>query len=96
MGCIDARMTYTKTANGVKIDFYLAGVLHLTIFSFPLDMLRYDQCFPLSESEIERMTARYAPGNTPALVRVGRYSSHAKDAGWTHARWESFGWTIEE
>ena len=57
--------------------------------SFPFDMLRYDQCWPKSESPdsatLELMTRR-ARGPF-SLTLVGLSAP-------TQGRWESFGWRV--
>lgn len=58
--------------------------------SFPFDMLRYDQCWPKSESPdsatLESMTRRGVRGP----FRVTLVSLNAP----TQGRWESFGWLV--
>jgi len=61
--------------------------------SFPVDMLRYDHCFPSNASAVEGITESLIPGGAiPGtsidLLHVG------VDPKWqpTIARWESFGW----
>lgn len=59
---------------------------------FPFDMLRYDQCWPKSESTdsaaIER-TTRHGHGGTEEVTLVGLNSP-------TQGRWQSFGWRVIE
>lgn len=66
--------------------------------AFPIDMLRYDQCFPVSGEDV----AKIERSNTPTLtdkqedcsdIRLGKFSEK-KDGGWTPERWESFGWVL--
>lgn len=67
---------------------------------FPIDMLRYDQCWPKSEGEdtgvieqsIRSRPPRQAPqgGWPPYRVTLETDSESAP----TYGRWESFGWKV--
>lgn len=62
-------------------------------FNFPIDMLRYDGCFPASEEDsgiIRRAVVEHAQCNG-RIACVKKYSEHKSwmDA-WTFARWRSF------
>ena len=73
--------------------------------SFPVDMLRYDSCYPATGTDVQLMETMMNPD---ARVRRGAIRE-AKDRGEslgidlitsrpfgpTAARWESFGWTAE-
>lgn len=54
---------------------------------FPIDMLRYEQCWPALESQ----AGLFATGDlkTRWLVLAKRSGSQ-----WNAARWESFGWRV--
>lgn len=54
---------------------------------FPLDMLRYDACWPARQDDVVAMTA---PGNPERGVRIE--SEKAPTIG----RWRSFGWTVTD
>lgn len=62
-------------------------------FDFPFDMLRYDQCWPASESDSAKLHPE--PANRPRLERVKlkRHVSQKADLP-TVRRWESFGWQV--
>lgn len=70
---------------------------------FPVDMLRYDACYPATSDDAVEMakTPRYmAPSDLeefkkPRLVRL---CSRQPNARWTptEARWLSFGWQVVE
>lgn len=64
---------------------------------FPLDMLRYDSCFPYRGEDVEAIAKSQEgyPGR-PYTVTVARYSSRKRESGWTPQRWESFGCRIVE
>jgi hypothetical protein len=57
--------------------------------SFPLDMLRYDTCFPRATSDVDAME-RNGERRTVVLEALG------KSFFWepTFERWLSFGWTV--
>ena len=61
--------------------------------TFPVDMLRYDRCFPQSEGDsyvIERAGAFESGPHRVNLV------SYAEGSVPTPKRWESFGWDVIE
>ena len=77
---------------------------HLTTFTvegrgtFPLDMLRRDQCWPVGPDDVARMglTRDDAGFNTnPRCVRLTKFSRSRWPQSNT-ARWESFGWKVIE
>ena len=51
--------------------------------AFPLDMLRYDMCWPCSSSDVAKMGAEYEPRS----IAIRSYSAP------TIERWKSFGWS---
>jgi hypothetical protein len=64
--------------------------------SFPVDMLRYDNCIPMS-FEIEevagwRINHKLKEGWDKLVVVKGW---DQKNPNWTDARWRSFGWSLE-
>lgn len=61
---------------------------------FPVDMLRYDCCFPRSEVDSFQITNQDTLGDR-RVVFVVTLSSH-KTYAWTRKRWESFGWDLQE
>jgi hypothetical protein len=87
------------------------GVMYLHIATvrgsgyFPVDMLRYDQCWP-SDSEaiegidfgIDRRVKRATEGSPvepERCVRVSTLSqSKRPEQAFTAKRWASFGWTV--
>jgi hypothetical protein len=66
---------------------------------FPMDMLRYDACFPASESDSYMIDASINRYVSQKNVN-GRYSVRLKsrrlNRAWapTGARWASFSWTV--
>lgn len=59
---------------------------------FPLDMLRYDECYPHNQEDVSKMEAeRIGDKNLRAVTLV-----HYGDKWWTPtvARWSSFTWTV--
>jgi hypothetical protein len=64
--------------------------------SFPVDMLRYDSCFPATEGAASLIERSIRDG---ALSRDREVTLHAwqhRDWTPTHGRWESFNWKIVE
>jgi hypothetical protein len=57
---------------------------------FPLDMLRYDSCYPKSQDDTGEMERSFLPRNRDEhrVTLVG-----AKEP--TVGRWQSFGWVVE-
>ena len=56
---------------------------------FPMDMLRYDECWPQEPSQIPSPDSQ----EYTASVRMARYVSNETDQP-TTARWDSFGWLV--
>lgn len=59
---------------------------------FPIDMCRYDQCWPLTQEDIANISDWTAECRE---IRVGKYATlgAAKDQkAFTNERWKSFGW----
>ncbi len=60
--------------------------------TFPLDMLRYDQCYPATAEDSDTIERLMEPGGASTgvwTVNVRAYS-RVKDH-WTPERWRSFG-----
>ncbi len=62
-------------------------------FSFPVDMLRYDACFPADEQQSARILDTFHAPRERIKVRLARYA-RADMASITPERWESFGWRV--
>ena len=66
------------------------------LFGFPVDMLRYDHCWPCSEEDsakiIQTNDLRKYQNEEEVTVKLRAYGP----AGWepTRGRWESFGWVV--
>jgi len=64
---------------------------------FPMDMLRYDQCWPTQESQTRQLGELV---NTERKITVCRRTEFRRGASfaekWTVGRWESFGVRIQE
>lgn len=68
------------------------------VFPFPIDMLRYDQCFPVTGNDAAEIEAsinreRDAEGKRRKFSVKLTTVSHAGLYP-TTARWESFGWKV--
>lgn len=57
--------------------------------NFPLDMLRYDGCYPYESEDVERMTTR-GERRQVKLISIGPRGDRSP----TEGRWESFGWRV--
>ena len=66
---------------------------------FPIDMLRYEACYPVHERET-RNIEKQEPGwrsRVPIVICLEkRFGTKAEARLWspTKGRWESFGWTV--
>lgn len=64
---------------------------------FPLDMLRYDSCFPADSNAVATIALSYERTRTiwNNGTSVALHQRHATIRhGLTPARWESFGWRV--
>lgn len=61
---------------------------------FPLDMLRYDACYPATQVDVVAMSEYSSEPYTPQIVTV-RKITDSKCNGFTPARWQSFGCDID-
>jgi len=63
---------------------------------FPLDMLRYDHCYPEGDLDVTKVgladRANFKVEPRRFVVHVARVVSN-KNETWTIGRWKSFGWT---
>ena len=59
------------------------------IGAFPLDMLRYDECYPCTQGDVAKIA--YKDSKQVYRVSLGTNNSTV-----TSARWESFGWRVIE
>lgn len=60
---------------------------------FPIDMLRYDRCYPESESDSAQI--QYDRSERSVTVVALTYSKFV-GAAWTPKRWESFMWRLSD
>jgi hypothetical protein len=72
-----------------SIKFTVKGKGH-----FPMDMLRYDGCFPRDSRDVERLT--YFEQDDPARTITLITRTTLKVWTPTAARWASFGWQVVE
>lgn len=61
------------------------------VWAFPLDMLRYDACWPDTQADAAAMARTFEPGNRE-LVRVTLMC--ANPSAPTRERWNSFMWKV--
>lgn len=67
---------------------------------FPLDMLRYDRCWPNAGDDVEAILPRYGGAALGALatreVRLCKFAHTKRGPYVEEGRWTSFGWTVIE
>lgn len=56
---------------------------------FPFDMLRYDRCWPVQESEMWKFS-----DDGQRTLELRRYATNKNDFP-TFPRWSSFGWQLD-
>lgn len=56
---------------------------------FPVDMLRYDSCYPASQEDASKLL-----DDDYREIRISR-TSELKGSTFTVARWQSFGWQCD-
>lgn len=61
--------------------------------NFPLDMLRYDRCWPASQDDVVRMSEAVNVGFVERTERRFKITLHGIDEP-TLERWISFGWHV--
>jgi hypothetical protein len=65
-------------------DFEVSGR-----YSFPFDMLRYDRCWPRTESDSAKLEATTRRSiSVPGVIKMRGLTDP------TVGRWESFGWKV--
>jgi hypothetical protein len=62
---------------------------------FPVDMLRYDQCFPYGSNDVYGLFESTAE-ETGIFSLILAQDSASPKGNWTPDRWRSFGWTLHE
>lgn len=62
--------------------------------AFPLDMLRYDACWPARGEDVTAILASAKSGRTPCMQeqRTVRLATDKQPV--SEGRWFSFGWTV--
>jgi hypothetical protein len=64
---------------------------------FPLDMLRYDSCYPAKSEDVTRILDHGSPNYLQEKARIVlAHLSTVKYWEPTVARWKSFGWDVVE
>lgn len=64
---------------------------------FPLDMLRYDTCWPRRGEDVHRIEPSYATGEgdlSKREVNLAMYTPIKRGPFTTWERWNSFGWQV--
>lgn len=61
---------------------------------FPVDMLRYDSCWPATQEDASHLVIDIRVKDD-TVITVRRWSDKRGSAeAWTPKRWESFGWKL--
>lgn len=60
---------------------------------FPMDMLRYDGCYPYSSEDVDKIVQTISGSVGPWSIKVSRRVDKVSQmkSCWTVGRWESFG-----
>lgn len=65
--------------------------------AFPIDMFRYDGCYPHHETDSGKVTSHYSDPQSAAMRTVEIMAiTDRKIAPFTEARWASFGWKLTD
>jgi len=75
---------------GYYQSFVVTGVGY-----FPLDMLRYDYCYPADDSAVKNIVVKGYYEIEERSVRLAR-TVEGKDIQPTTGRWLSFGWQVSD
>ena len=80
-----------KTVKYIETEVVIAPTTHT--YSFPVDMLRYDNCvFRGSEDVAKYEHFGHTGYDVGCIIRLKRYSQDGSKA--TQERWASFGWNV--
>ena len=65
-------------------------------YSFPIDMLRYDKCYPETHQDTAMICGSFGllPASEMAVTVAQQHLSMRPN--WTPLQWASFGWTLGE
>ena len=63
--------------------------------SFPVDMLRYDSCWPARGEDASNIERSFHVPQVECKVQLCKHAKK-KDKAWTPARWKSFACSIKE
>lgn len=59
--------------------------------AFPLDMLRYDQCWPAQQGDADAIESQGRRS-----IMLAKHQRGPSNPGWSPERWSTFGWTLQE
>ena len=62
---------------------------------FPIDMLRYDDCFPATESDSYAIAKTFDSYGEWEICVKKQVRTYSKVRDWTNGRWASFGCSME-
>lgn len=91
--------TADKLTTPLKYAHYAVVTRARGTATFPVDMLRYDRCYPLREIDagliLENITDPHHRKEEDKIYIV-KYSEKAElKSLFNYARWDSFGWKVE-
>lgn len=66
------------------------------IGKFPIDMLRYDSCYPATGEDTQWIESERAAGNGSRELMLEHRSHGSRTWTPTFGRWQSFGWVVTE
>lgn len=69
------------------------AVIYVPAFStFPVDMLRYDGCWPATSEDANKLRLTIVErSEVPLAIHVKKCGPDKRNPGWTPKRWASFG-----
>ena len=92
--CVSLLRLSLRLENQVRMYKHVLKVTVPRHKRFPVDMLRYDRCWPLTESDSVAITSSLGPDSENEIIYVATLYSGCV-YGWTIPRWSSFGVTAE-
>ena len=84
-------------AKEVRHTFTVAPKSGQWVLQFPVDMLRYDYCYPASENDSAQIAFSFDLRKSkvkPSELEVTLCRYAHRDWSPTDGRWESFGWEV--
>lgn len=64
-------------------------------YPFPLDMLRYDSCFPADERDSNLLRTACTDYGVMTVIEI-TLATHRPDVSPSNDRWKSYGWEVTQ